>query len=42
MNTIEIQIKEMANSETQAWNTQDVELLMTFFILARFALPKGF
>ena len=31
MNDIEIQIKEIVDRETKAWDTQDVELLMTIF-----------
>ena len=31
MNNIEIEIKEIVDRETRAWNTQDVELLLTIF-----------
>ena len=31
MNTIEKEIKEIVDRETKAWNTQDVDLLMTIF-----------
>ena len=31
MNNIEIEIKEIVDRETKAWDTQDVELLLTIF-----------
>ena len=31
MNNIEIQIKEIVDRETKAWDTQDVELLLSIF-----------
>ncbi|MEE9573581.1 MAG: DUF4440 domain-containing protein [Candidatus Neomarinimicrobiota bacterium] len=31
MNTIKHQIEEIVNRETEAWNTQDIDLLMTIF-----------
>ena len=31
MNDIEIKIKEIVDRETLAWDTQDVELLLTIF-----------
>ena len=31
MNTIEEQIREIVNRETRAWDTRDVELLLTIF-----------